>query len=456
MADSSASKHEPEEPARDAGSLRMVHGSAAPGTAGKVGNTRWIIMALILFPLTFVMSLDRTNIVVSAPIIQKQFHFTLFEMSLILTSFAWTYSFLQVPGGLLAERFGARKLLTFANGWWSLFTILTPLGFSVGSFVAIRGLLGIGQAADWPSSVYALRRWFPDTERSKANSILLGGLYLGPIVGAPLTVAIVQSLGWQWAFYIYGVVGIITAVLWWNFFRDKPAQSPYMSDAEAEHIERGQLTPMVEERGVAAWGRFIRSPQFWAIGIQYFFLILIQSFYTTWLPTYLVTQRHFSLTEMGIGASLPWVALFVMVFVTGALADSVYHRTQSKWASRVPFAMTGFIISALFLILGSRQTNPVLLIVFLMISLGAIGLTQVSIWSATQDLSATFTASVAGWTNFWGNFAAALGPIFTALLVGLTTNWTTALLVMAIAGACGAVLWLFVHPERPLVPAARD
>ena len=110
------------------------------------------------------------------------------------------------------------------------------------------------------------------------------------------------------------------------------------------------------------------------------------------------------------------------------------------------------IISALFLVLGSRATSPVVLIGCLMISLGAIGLTQVSIWSATQDLSATFTGSVAGWTNFWGNFASALGPIFTALLVGLTTNWTSALLVMSVAGALGAILWLFVHPERPLAP----
>ncbi len=455
MARSTAPVPEPGEDRDQDESLKVVHASEGPVSAkGKVGNVRWLVMAFILFPLTFVMSLDRTNMVVSAPIIQGQFHFSLVEMSLILTSFAWTYSFLQVPGGLLAERFGARRLLTGANLWWTLFTILTPFGWSVASFVAIRGLLGVGQAADWPSSVYAIRRWFPDAERSKANSILLGGLYLGPIIGGPLTVAIVQTLDWQWAFYLYGIVGLVTAALWWIFFRDRPAEAPEMSAAEAEHIERGQLAPEDQERGVTAWGRFIRSPQFWAIGLQYFFLILIQSFYTTWLPTYLVRDRGFSLTAMGFASSLPWVALFVMVFVTGALADSVYRRTGSKWASRVPFAMAGFIISALFLILGSRATSPVLLIIFLMISLGAIGLTQVSIWSATQDLSPTFTGSVAGWTNFWGNFSAALGPIFTALLVGLTTNWATALLVMAIAGGLGAILWLFVHPERPLAAPA--
>ncbi len=153
---------------------------------------------------------------------------------------------------------------------------------------------------------------------------------------------------------------------------------------------------------------------------------------------------------MGFLQSLPWVALFIMVFVTGSLADRIYRRTRSKWAARVPLAMAGFVISALFLILASRVVDPALLIVCLMISLDAVGLTQVSIWSATQNLAPTLTASVAGWTNFWGNFASALGPIFTALLVGLTAHWTTALLVMALAGVFGAVLWWFIHPERPL------
>lgn len=415
---------------------------------------RWLVMALILFPLTFVMSLDRTNMTVSAPIIQKEFHFTLLQMSVILTSFSWTYAFLQVPAGMLAERFGARRLLTIANLWWSLFTILTPFGWSAASLVVIRALLGVGQAADWPSSVHALRRWFPDAERGKANSILLGGLYLGPIIGSPLTILVVVHLGWRWAFYLYGAAGLITAAAWWLFFRDRPGESRYMSAAEEQHIELGQLAHETGREGVGTWLRFLPQPRFWAIGLQYFFLILIQSFYTTWLPTYLAQQRHFSLAAMGIASALPWVAMFAMVFITGALTDMVYRRTGSKWMARVPFAIAGFVISAGFLILASRVASPTLLVIFLMVSLAGVGLTQVAIWSSTQDLAPTMTGSVSGWTNFWGNFAAALGPIFTAALVGLTTSWTSSLLVMAVAGFAGAFLWLFVHPQRPLLAAA--
>jgi ACS family glucarate transporter-like MFS transporter len=148
-------------------------------TRTPTGRFRWMLMAFIIFPLTFVMSLDRTNMAVSAPVIQQHFHFSLVDMSLILTSFAWTYAVFQIPGGLLTERLGSRRMLTFADIWWSIWTAATTLGYSVASFIGIRGLLGVGQAADWSASVNSIKRWFPAHERARAHSILLGGLVPG-------------------------------------------------------------------------------------------------------------------------------------------------------------------------------------------------------------------------------------------------------------------------------------
>ncbi len=344
------------------------------------GRFRWTLALGIILPITFVMSLDRTVIVVAAPTIHKEYGFSLVQMSLILTSFSWTYAFLQVPAGWLAERIGPRKALYWANALWSLLTAATPLGFSITSFVGIRMLLGAGQAADWPASILALKRWFPKSERSGANSVLLGGLYLGPIVAAPLTVAIIGAFGWRVAFYLCGVAGLALGFVWWHNFRDNPATHPRVSPAEAALIAAGQTVEPQPARG--AFMRCLGSVRFWAIGLQYFCLILIQSFFTSWLPTYLVQVRHFKLASLGYGASLPWVALFVMVFVTGRLSDMVLARTGSVWAARVPFAIGGFIVSAAALIAASRTPSIPLMMVLLCVSLGAIGLVKVSIWSA--------------------------------------------------------------------------
>jgi ACS family glucarate transporter-like MFS transporter len=416
----------------------------------KTRRFRWWLAWLLIGPITFVMSLDRTAIVVAAPVIQKEYGFSLVEMSLILTSFSWTYAFLQVPAGWLAERIGPRRALFWANLLWSFLTAATPAGFSLSSFVAIRAALGAGQSADWPASVLALRRWFPRRERAKGNSVLLGGLYLGPIIAAPITTAVMLSFGWRFVFYGFGVLGVLLGFVWWFVFRDNPAEHRWVSREEADFIA-SQQEPEAPATPKGALSVLFRSGQFWAVGVEYFFLILIQSFYTSWLPTYLVQARHFSLRSMGIYASLPWVALFCMVFLAGGMADRILRASGSVWRARVPAAIAGFVISAVALILAAETVNIPLMVVLLCVSLGAIGLTQVSIWSACQDIGGAATGVVTGWTNFLGNSSGFVGPVVIALLVKWTGGWSGALLGIALAGACGAVLWLFVHPERPLV-----
>ncbi len=417
--------------------------------AEPAGRLRWLMVFGLIAPITFVMSLDRTAIVVAAPTIQHEYGLSLVQMSLVLTSFSWTYAALQVPAGWLAQRVGPRRALAGASLLWSVLTLATPFGHGVRSFIAIRMLLGAGQAADWPASVLALRRWFPRQERSKGNSVLLGGLYLGPIAAAPLTTAVIASLGWRWAFYLFGAAGLVLATAWWRWFRDSPKQHARITAAEAAYIAAGQDAEPPGGRN-GSFARCLRSFRFWAIGMQYFCLVLVQSFYTTWLPTYLMSERHMSLAQMGVFASLPWVALFVMVFVAGALADAVERATGSIWRARVPAAITGFVVSAGGLIAASRTGDVTAMMVLLCTSLGAVGLTQVSIWSATQDLGRGATGVVSGWANCWGNSAGFVGPLLTALLVRWTGGWTGALLGIALAGGAGAVLWLFVQPQRPL------
>ena len=351
------------------------------------------------------------------------------------------------------QKFGPRRALAWANLLWSALTIATPLGFNMASFVGIRALLGAGQAADWPASVMALRRWFPRQERSQGNSVLLGALYLGPIAAAPLTTLVIASFGWRWAFYGFGLLGMVLGVLWWVWFRDDPAKHPAMTPGEARYIAAGQD----RDSATGTNGAFLRclgSVQFWAIGVQYFFLVLVQSFYTTWLPTYLISERHMSLKEMGVYASLPWASLFVMVFVAGWVADRVLRVTGSIWMARVPAAMIGFVVSALALILASRAPGLTVMMCLLCVSLGAIGLAQVSIWSAAQDLGRGATGVVSGWANCWGNSAGFVGPVLMAYLVEWTGGWTGALLAIGVAGAAGALLWLLVHPQRPLAAVA--
>ena len=416
-----------------------------------VGGLRWLVAGGLLLPVTFVMSMDRAAMTVAAPVIQREFGFSVTEMAIILTSFWWAYALFQVPGGILTRRFGPRKVLAIAGIWWSLFTFVTPYGAVFLGFVVIRVLLGVGQAADWPASVYTLQRWFPKQEQSRANSVLLCGLYLGNLVGTPLVVWIIDGWGWEDAFHVFAVAGLALALAWWWVVRDEPRTHPRITDAEAAHIEvgRGDL----DSNAALPWRTFTRSGQFWAIGAQYACLLMIMSFFLTWLPTYLVDARGLSLKQMGLLGSLPWLALLIAVFALGALNDRVFR----SWPGRVRIAATGYVVAAAFLVLGALVPAIPLMIVFLCLSLGAIGVVQVNVWAACQDLGGSHSATVTGWTNLWGNLMSAAGPLFTGLLVGIGGNWTLALVVLAVAGLLGAACWFFVHPERALqVPASEQ
>lgn len=416
---------------------------------GQPTGVRWWVAGGVILPVTFVMALDRTAMTVSAPVIQAEHHFSLNQMSIILTAFTWAYALFQVPGGMLAKRYGPRIVLALAGLWWSMFTFLTPFGSVFLGFVLLRILLGVGQAADWPSSVLALQKWFPHRERSRANSLLLAGLYLGSFVGSPIVVWFADRWGWGASFHVFAVVGVVLSLLWWWFVRDDPSE---VRAVNADEVALIRSDPGAEDKtpdkplGAKA---FLASGQFWAIGLQYGLLILIQSFFTTWLPTYLVQARGLSFKSMGFVGALPWGAMIIAVFGVGYLND----RLTTGWLSRKWLAIGGFFIAAIALAIGALTPSNAWMIFWMCISLGGVGIVQVQVWAGCQDLGGRHAATVTGFTNMCGNLTAAFGPIFTSLLVGIGGNWGLALVVMAVAGVLGTVCWLFVHPEHPLQQA---
>lgn len=416
----------------------------------KPTKIRWYILFGLIWPMTLLMQLDRTTLAVSAPVIQKHFGFSIMEMSLILSSFYWAYAFANLPAGVWVQKVGSRKGLLVSCVWWSIMTILMPPAMSIiPLLILFRIMLGIGQAADWPASILTISNWFPKNEKARASGILLGSMYCGSLIGKPLTAWIVEAFGWEWSFYSFGIINLLLAWLWYKYIRDLPHEHPLVNEAEKHYIAEGAETKVVKRVSWQDWKMLINNYQFWAMGGQYFLLILIQSFYNTWLPTYLMNTRQISLTKMGFLASMPWLSMFVMVMVMGQVVDWVYKRTASPRIARVPFAIAGFLISALFLYLGAMEKDLILMIVYLMISMAGVATVQVALWATCQDIAGPRSASMTGWMSFCGNLGNALGPILTAYFIGTSGDWSRGLTLLAISGALGAIVWLFIRPDRP-------
>ena len=409
-------------------------------------NLRWKLALAIMLPISFLMSLDRVAMSVAAPLIQQEFKFSLNEMALILTAFHWAYGGFTLIAGFLAAKFGARKSLFVASALWSLFTGLIPFAGSANLFVTLRVLLGCGQAIDQPSLINAVRNWFPLSERSKGNAVLLAGIYLGPILGLPFSAYAIFEYGWRSVFYIFGGVGLIVAVIWWKNFRDTPAIHPHITPDELRYIGNDEVE--IKETKLPLKGllkAFIRKTDFWIVGILSACVGCIFGFYNTWLPSYLENARHISLGRVGFYAALPWIGLVISIVFGGILADALQKRIGSVRKIYVTLAAIGFLISSVGLqLLGRYAETNFSVVTFLVLILLAMGLVQIAIWSAVQDIGGQYTSVVAGWANALMNVGAAIGPLLMAYSVSVHKTWNASLTAIGYMGALGFFLSAFM------------
>jgi ACS family glucarate transporter-like MFS transporter len=240
-----------------------MHPISPPTTPSRV---RWRILLLLLL-ISIITYIDRVNISVTARQMMPALGLTDLQMGQIFSAFVFGYALFQIPGGWLGDRWGPRRVLTFAVIWWSIFTALTavaptlPLANLIGimgSLMVVRLLIGIGEAAALPNFNRAVANWHPPHERGLGIGITIGGIGVGSALTPPITAWIMVNYGWQTAFYVAGGLGIVIALLWYWYATDHPRQHPHANIAEAELIEGSEtlldLSSPLKGRAGKAWG----------------------------------------------------------------------------------------------------------------------------------------------------------------------------------------------------------
>src|SRR5512140_1637681 len=234
----------------------MVALSAAPVGAPLVAPTRarYGVLGLTL-ALTAVAYLDRVCIATAAPAMKLDLHLSDAEMGYVFSAFTFAYALFEVPSGWLADRFGARLMLTRIVLWWSVMTAATGWATGFVSLFAVRFLFGIGEAGTFPSIARAYGHWLPTPERGRAFGLALMTAALGGAATQPLVVALLNRIHWRHTFPIFGAVGVLWAVAWVWWFRDDPHTHPGVNDAELQLI--GTEPPVVLES--VPWRALLRN-----------------------------------------------------------------------------------------------------------------------------------------------------------------------------------------------------
>lgn len=416
--------------------------------AAKVGNKRWLIVFILVLAYVF-MYLGRSSISIAGSTIMAENGWSATQFGLVSTAFFIGYAITMLPAGYLADKFGAGKVIVVGTLVWALFTLLSPLAGSIGLFVAIRAMVGVGQGVTLPSTSSMVSRWVPSHEAGKAQGFTLIGVPLGIAITMPVGVFMIEHFSWQAIFYLFALVGPIWCIIWWKFGKDRPEKDPKISKAELEYIKSGQ--DKKEVSGTALTTKQVYSSlSVWGATIAYFCYNYLFYLLLTWLPTYFANGRNLSLADSGYATMIPYLVACFTYPLGGILADWGSKKFGQNIGRKI-FPIAGLLFGGIALIYATQTSSLTMAIVLLSISMGGITLTQGGFFSIPIILAPKNAGQIVGLYGFIGTFAGISAPILTGIVIDITGKYETAMYLGAGMALAGAAILLFFTKVKPII-----
>jgi len=424
-------------------------------------------MVILAFLGTAINYVDRANLGVALPYVQKDLGLDSASMGAILGAFFWTYAVFQLPSGWFVDRVGPRIAYAAAVVWWSAFTAAGAVARSFGSLFAFRLLLGAGEAPAYPCNAKVVSEWFPRRERAFATSIFDSGARVGTALSLPIVTTLVSTVGWRASFVVTALLGIVWSVVWLRLYRH-PRQHPGVSAAELALIEAdlapdvapdrpaataSERTPSGDEPSPLRWRDLFRYRTVWGMMLGFFCLNFVIYFFITWFPTYLVRARGFTLLKLGFLGTIPALAAIPSGYLGGWVSDTLVRRGYSLTRARKIPIVSGMFVSA-SIALAVVVPSAAWALVLLSLSYSSLTFAAASVWSLPADVAPTsrHVASIGGIQNFASNLAGICISSFVGVMLGKTGGFVIPLLVAGGFSILGAVSYLVIVGEIGPLP----
>jgi ACS family glucarate transporter-like MFS transporter len=403
-------------------------------------HIRHSVVAVTAFA-AFLMYLDRICIsqMVSNKSLQHDLGLTDANVARILGVFFFAYALGQIPGGWLADRFRMRPLMTLLIGIWSAFTLMT--GFAVGfwSLIFARVGCGLAEAGAYPASSKLVPRWVPFFSWGRANAIISAGGRFGGAVAPVLTALAMVYIGtWRTPGRIFGMVGVVFAVVFWFVFRDRPADHPLCNAAERSLIE-GDKPPedsaATHVRPRTPWRALLTSRDMWLMCLYQFLTNVGWVFLVTFMPKFLREARGQGDLDTGSLASLVLVGGIVGMLAGGWLTDTLTRRLGVRRGRMIPMVWSRVAGAAAYLLCLRFGSATACVAAFAVVA----AMTDISIpptWGYFQDVAGRNVAAMFAWANMWGNLGAGATPEMLNWInahFDPDHNWHASLAFLAIA-----------------------
>jgi MFS family permease len=395
-----------------------------PERKGLTGNLSAVLVLLGIS--VFLNYVDRGNLSIAAPMLKDELGISASQLGVLLSAFFWTYACLQLVSGWLVDRLNVNWVIAAGFFLWSAATAGTGIVHTFATLFVLRLILGIGESVAYPSYSKIIALHFPEEHRGLANSVISAGLVLGPGFGMLMGGMLMARFGWRSFFIVLGLVSLLWLVPWIKWM-------PVARDAI--HLDT---------TGAPSLSEFLRMRSAWGTCIGLFCGNYVNYFLITWLPFYLVRERHFSMDKMAKIGGTAYLLGACFSMLSGWLSDRWIMSGETPTRVRKTFTGGGLALAGIFLAL-SAVSGPIVCVAMLVLGVIFFGVSSSNFWAITQTLAGPQAAGRwTGFQNFVGNLAGVVAPAITGLVLERTGHFYWAFAILTAVALTGTTSWVFL------------
>jgi MFS family permease len=391
------------------------------------GLTARLSGVLVLLGISvFINYVDRANLSIAAPMLKDELGICAAQLGVLLSAFFWTYACLQLVSGWLVDRLNVKWVIAGGFFLWSAATAGTGIVHAFWALFVVRLILGIGESVAYPSYSKIIALHFPEEHRGLANAVISAGLVLGPGFGILIGGTLMARFGWRPFFIVLGLVSLLWLIPWLKWM--PPAR-------HATHVDMS---------GAPNLSEFLRLRSAWGTCVGLFCDNYVNYFLITWLPFYLVRERHFSMDRMARIGGTAYLLGACFATLSGWLSDRWIMSGATPTRVRKTFTGGGLALAGIFLGL-SAVSGQAFSVAVLILGTVFFAVSASNIWAITQTLAGPQAAGRwTGFQNFTGNLAGVAAPAITGLILNRTGHFYWALWVLTAVALTGTASWVFL------------
>lgn len=429
---------------------------ALPARPVRPSNIRWRVLSVLIF-LSFVSYLLRGNLSIAAPTMMAELHLSEIQWGWVMAAFPLGYALFQLPGGLLGDRFGPRRVLTLITLAWTALIVLTSMvpaagaasaTLILGSLLLVQFIVGAAHAPVFPVMGVNIQRWFPIGNWALPTGLTSSGLTLGLAGTASLLPWMMGQFGWRTSFIALAPMGLLGAALWWWYGRDDPVMHSSVNAEELAMIAVGRDVSDQANSTGPAWHQVLRNRDVLLLTLSYACMNFVFYLVFSWGFYYLVKVRGFAAQEAGFLTSAQWIFAGAGAALGGWAGDFQCRRLGLRWGYRTVI-LTSMVLSAVLLLGAAFTTSAYLAAAMIGLCFFFNQSTEGSYWASSTAIGGHHVGAACGVMNTGAN---AMGFV-NALLLALVADrfgWTVAIAIGAGFALLGAGLILLVRCDRPM------